>query len=584
MHFPHCRWRLVALTWFALLLVGCKNSHQQDTSKPVSPVDHAAAGPFEDVAAKAGLAFHYENGHKGIATILEESGSGCAFLDYDGDGYIDIYLLNGRDLYGRGIKQRNSLYHNNGDGTFTDVTEKAGVPGTGYGIGVAVGDYDNDGYPDLYVCQWGQNVLYHNNRDGTFTDVTAKSHVGGMDYNNNFHTGAVWVDYDHDGKLDLFACSYVQFKLDGLRYCKIQNGVMSNCPPQVYDGSPSILYHNNGDGTFTNVTKEMGCYFPNGKALSAVTGDVDDDGWTDIIVGNDGEEAWLLKNDKGRKFTNIAPEAGIAFAQDSATMAAMGIDLGDFMNEGRLGFMVADFSKRPDHVWKNIGKGAFLEVSGPSNLGSLGFPYLGFGAGFFDYDNDGWLDIVIANGHVYPEVEQPGSDEHYLQPNQLFHNEKNGTFKETTQQAGTGFQQKHAARGVAFGDFDNDGNLDLLINNNDGSPTLLHNTGTQGNHFVNLKMVGTKSNRDAIGTRVTLTIGNLKLKREVKNGGSYLSASDPRLHFGIGTATKIDSVEILWTSGAKQTLQNLEADKFYQVTEGAKSPTPQTFRPHPVGK
>lgn len=582
MHLRLCRWTLLSiLIWFAIS--GCNSpSKKENAEKPTTP--SSAMGPYQNVAETAGLAFRYENGHKGIATILEESGSGCAFLDYNGDGSLDIYLLNGRDLYGRGIQQRNALYHNNGDGTFTDVTEKAGAPGTGYGLGISVGDYDNDGHSDIYICQWGKNVLYHNNGNGTFTDVTEKAGVNGLDFGNNFHTGAVWTDYDHDGKLDLFACSYVRFKLDGLRYCKIQNGVMSNCPPQVYDGSPSILYHNNGNGTFTNVTKQMGCYIPEGKALSAITGDVDDDGWTDIIVGNDGEAAWFLKNNQGKGFTNIATQAGIAFAQDSATMAAMGIDLGDFLNEGRLGFLVADFSKRPDHIWKNIGNGAFLEMSGPSNLGNAGFPYLGFGAGFFDYDNDGWLDVTIANGHVYPEVEQPGADEHYLQQNQLFHNERTGTFREVTQEAGSGFQLKHAARGVAFGDFDNDGNFDLLISNNDGPPTLLHHTGNSNKHFVNFKMVGTRSNRDAIGTRVTISIGKNNQKREVKSGGSYLSSSDPRLHFGLGDVTKIDTVTVQWISGAKQVFHDLPADKFYQFVEGNPTPEMQALHPKAIGK
>ncbi len=360
---------------------------------------------FTDVAPQAGLAFRYENNRKGIATILEEAGSGCAIFDYDGDGWPDLYLLNGRDLYGRGIQTRNALYHNNGDGTFTDVTDRAGVPGTGYGLGVAVADYDNDGRPDIYVCQWGKNVLYHNNGDGTFTDVTDKAGVPGTEFGGQFHTGCAWFDYDRDGKLDLFVCSYVKFKQEGLRYCKLPDGVLSNCPPQMYDGTPSLLYHNNGDGTFTNVTRKAGLYVPpmtNGKALSVITCDVNEDGWPDLIVGNDGEEAWLLRNNRNGTFTNIAAASGIAFAQDGATMAAMGIDLGDYRNEGKPGFFVADFSKRPDHLWRNLGNGFFQEVSTPAKIADPTFPTLGFGAGFFDYDNDGWLDIFVANGHVYP--------------------------------------------------------------------------------------------------------------------------------------------------------------------------------------
>src|SRR5256714_1698878 len=257
---------------------------------------------FVDTTAASGLNFRYENGRKGIATILEESGSGCAVFDYDGDGWPDIYLLNGRDQYGRGINSTNALYHNNGDGTFTDVTAKAGVPGTGYGLGVAAADYDNDGHPDLYIGQYGRNCLYHNKGDGTFADVTDRAGVGALEFGAPFHTGAAWIDYDRDGKLDLFVCSYVRFRLDGLRYCKLPSGITSNCPPASYDGAPSLLYHNNGNGTFTNVSRMAGIYIPTGKALSALACDVDDDGWTDLIVGNDGEPAWLFLNNRDGTF------------------------------------------------------------------------------------------------------------------------------------------------------------------------------------------------------------------------------------------------------------------------------------------
>ena len=538
----------------------------------------AHASQFTDAAGRAGLTFRYENGRKGIATILEESGSGCAIFDYDGDGWPDLYLLNGRDLYGRGAKTRNVLYHNNGDGTFTDVTDRAGVPGTGYGLGVAVGDYNNDGFPDLYVCQWGRNVLYRNNGDGTFTDVTDRAGVGGLNYGGMFHTGAAWVDYDRDGRLDLLACSYVKFRQNGLRYCLLQNGSRSNCPPQLYEGTPSILYHNNGDGTFTDVTKKAGVFFPHGKALSAITADVDGDGWPDLVVGNDGEEAWLLHNNRNGTFTNTAALAGMAFAQDGATMAAMGLDLGDFRNEGRPGLFIADFSKRPDHLWRGQDGGFFSEVSTPSRIANATFDFLGFGAGFFDYDNDGWLDIFVANGHVYPEVEQGNTGEHYLQHNQLFHNEHNGTFREVTAQAGAGFDLVHAGRGAAFGDYDNDGREDVLINNNDGPPVLLHNE-TTGGHWFSLRLVGVRSNRDAIGARVWISAGGLRQMRDVKSGGSYLSSSDPRLHFGLGKAAAIDQMEVRWPSGLHQKFGRLAGDAFYVLREGAAVPAAQTFRP-----
>jgi hypothetical protein len=549
------------------------------------------APQFVDVAAASGIRFRYANGHRGMATILEENGSGCAMLDYDGDGWLDLYLPNGRDLYGRGVSLRNALYRNNADGTgggpggrpidirFTDVTERAGVPGTGYGLGVAAADYDNDGDTDLYLCQWGKNVLYRNNGDGTFGDVTDRAGVGAMEFGEPFHTGAAWLDYDRDGDLDLFVGTYVKFRQNGLRYCKLAHGIRTNCPPQMYDGTPSLLYANNGDGTFTNVTRRAGVFFPEGKALSAITCDVNEDGWTDLIVGNDGEKAWLLRNERNGRFTDIAPAAGIAYAQDGATMAAMGLDLGDYRNEGRPGFFVADFSKRPDHLWRNVGGGFFSEESSPAGIADAGFPYLGFGAGFFDANNDGWLDLFIANGHVYPEVDQSSADERYLQPNQLMLNNRDGTFREVTSEAGAGFQVRHGGRGAAFGDVDNDGDVDLLVNNNDGyaegPPLLLRNDRPQG-HFISLSLVGVASNRDAIGARVWLTAGGARQVRDVKSGGSYLSSSDRRLHFGLGNATTVERIEVRWPSGRRQTLGPLPADTFYILREGS-SPTRRQF-------
>ncbi len=555
-------------------------SHYGSRQGRANPIAVRTSGvTFVDASASAGLTFRYDNGRKGMATILEEAGSGCAMLDYNGDGWPDLYLLNGRDLYGRGIRQQNALYRNNGDGTFTDVTREAGVPGSGYGLGVAANDYDNDGLPDLYLCQWGKNCLYHNNGNGTFSDVTDRAGVGALEFGGHFHTGAAWIDYDRDGRLDLFVCSYVRYRPDGLRYCRLANGLLSNCPPSAYDGTASILYHNNGDGTFTNVTRQAGVYFPGGKALSAITCDFDRDGWLDLYVGNDGEEAWLLRNNHNGTFRNVAPEMGVAFAEDSATMAAMGIDFGDYLNDGREDLYVADFSKRPNHLWEAEAGGYFKEVSTPSGIGAATFSYLGFGAGFLDYDNDGWLDLFTANGHVYPEVEQGHTDEHYLQQNQLFHNERNGRFRETTREAGPGFQELHAGRGAAFGDYDCNGTVDILVNNNDGPPLLLQNQGSPGRNFVSFKLIGGRSGRDAIGARIRITVGGLKQFREVRSGGSYLSSSDPRLHFGLGAASVVDHVEVIWPSGVRQRLDSLPADRFYQIREGDPHVSEQTFRP-----
>ncbi|MDW8365064.1 MAG: CRTAC1 family protein, partial [Abditibacteriales bacterium] len=492
---------------------------------------------------------------------------------------------NGRDLYGRGIKSRNALYRNNRDGTFTDVTEQAGVPGTGYGAGCAWGDYDNDGDLDLYVTQWGKCVLYRNNGDGTFTDVTDQAGVGAMDYGEPFHTGAVFFDPDRDGDLDLYVCSYVKFRLDGLRYCAPIEGLKTNCPPQAYHGTASLFFRNKGDGTFENVTRAVGMFDPKGKALSAVSGDYNNDGWTDLFVAHDGEEARLFRNNRDGTFTNVAAEVGVAFADDGTTMAAMGIDWGDYDNDGWLDAFIADFQNRPNHLWRNERNGFFTEVSTPAGVADPSIHFLGFGAFFFDYDNDGWQDIFVANGHVYPEIDQLRTAERYKQLNQLFRNVDDGRssrkFVEVTQQAGDAFRVKLSSRGASVGDYDNDGDLDILVANNGDAPTLMRNDTIKAtpraasvserhhaSHFLNIQLVGTKMNRDAIGARVTITVGGRTQMREVRGGGSYFSHSDTRVHFGLGQHASVQRLQVQWLGGAQQEWHNVAADAFYRIVEG----------------
>jgi hypothetical protein len=452
---------------------------------------------FTDVTAQSGIKFTHFKGNQGISINREEFGPGVCVADFDGDGWQDIYFVNGRDLYDRGISVHNALYRNNGDGTFTDVTDKANVPGTGYGLGCVWGDYDNDGFPDLYVTQFGRNVLYHNNGDGTFTDVTDKAGVAGMEFGTLFHAGATFFDYDRDGKLDLYVGGYVALGPDAKRYCDL-GGVKSSCPPSAYKGSPDVLYHNNGDGTFKNVTKAAKLYQPDGKNLSVGAADYDNDGWPDIFVANDGLYAYLYHNEHNGIFVEQGLPAGMAVAGQGQIMAAMCIRWVS-TTQRRLADLYISDSRNFRSPWHNSGKEYFDEVSGPAGITVPTREVLSFGGGFFDYDNDGWLDIFIANGHVYPEVEQVTPDIHYKQTNTLFHNEGNGKFREVSKQAGSGFQKPYVGRGVAFADFDNDGFMDLVVGNNGDSPLLLHNSGENGNHFV---QAGGNQNRDALGVRV----------------------------------------------------------------------------------
>jgi hypothetical protein len=554
---------LVAIPYPLFLLIGLVHS------LVLVPVLAAQALPakaieFTNATAAAGIRFSHFKGNNGISINREEFGPGVCVGDFDGDGWQDIYFVNGRDLYNRGISARNALYRNNGDGTFSDVTENAGVPGTGYGLGCVWGDYDNDGYPDLFVTQFGRNVLYHNNGNGTFTDVTDKAGVTGSD-SGEFHSGATFFDFDRDGRLDLYVGSYVS--LDR-RYCNL-GGVLSSCPPSVYRGSPDALYHNNGDGTFTNVSVKAKIYQPEGKNLSVAAADYDNDGWPDLFVANDGLNAYLYHNERDGTFKEIGLVSGMALTGRGVTMAAMCISLGDFDNDGWLDLYISDFQRSSDHLWKNDGKGFFDEVSDQAGITRATRDVLSFGGGFFDYDNDGWLDLFIANGHVYPEIEQASPDISYKQINSLFHNERNGKFLDVTKSSGDGFRTPYVGRGVAFADFDNDGFVDVVVANNGDVPLLLHNSGGNGNHFLNFKLAGKKSNRDALGARVRVVAGGISQIREIAGGGSYLSQSDLRANFGLGKANRAETVEIRWPSGTQQVFHNVDAGKFYLVEEGS---------------
>lgn len=549
---------LVALLPFAVIAA----SLGQKQAPPASPVQ------FSNVTKQAGITFTHSKSNQGISTILEEAGPGVCVFDYDNDGRMDIYFVNGRDRYGRGTQTRNALYRNNGNWTFTDVTEKAGVPGTEYGLGCVAGDYDNDGNVDLYVSQYGKNVLYRNNGNQTFSDVTEKAGVAAMEFGAAFHSGATFFDYDRDGYLDLYAGSYVTFDEKSRRTCLIGDGVPTSCPPSVYRGSPATLYRNNGNGTFTNVTKVAKIFQPGGKNLSVGASDFDRDGWPDLFVANDGVENYLYRNNRNGTFSDVAMTTGIALTGDGQTMAAMCISHGDYDNDGFLDLYISDFQAVPDRVFRNDGKGFYDEVSDAVGISDATRGVLSFGGGFFDCDNDGWLDIFIANGHVYPEVEQADARVRYKQINQLFINNASGAFGEVTKSAGDAFAIPYAARGAAFADFDNDGNIDIVVANNNDPPLLLRNSGKRGNHFLNFKLVGARSNRDATGAWIRVTSGGQSQVREISAGCSYFSHNDLRVHFGLGANEIADTVEVTWEGGQRQVFNKVTADKFYVIEEG----------------
>ncbi|HLJ45411.1 MAG TPA: CRTAC1 family protein [Bryobacteraceae bacterium] len=558
---------LAALVIIVPILFTAASSSQPASTAPV----------FNEITKEAGINFVHLKGNKGVANIMEEAGPGVCVADFDGDGWPDIYFANTRDLYGRGIKARNALYRNNRDGTFTDVTEAAGVPGNAFGLGCVWGDYDNDGWPDLYVTQYGKNILYRNNGNGTFTDVTAKAGVDGMDFGTMLHLAATFFDYDRDGRLDLFAGGYVEFGPSAKQTCEI-NGAESSCPPSAYHGTAAVLYHNNGDGTFTNVTKTAKMYQPGGKILAALASDYDNDGWPDLFVANDGMEIYLYHNERNGTFNETGLTAGVALTEDGGTMAAMCLSVGDYDNDGLLDLYASDFQDAPHHLWRNRGEGQFEEVSRQVRIGEITAHFLSFGGGFFDYDNDGWVDLFIANGHVYQGVEQSTAHGHYKQINLLFHNERNGKFENVTGQAvGNGFSTPRLGRGAAFADFFNDGHEDVVVGNNDDPPTLLRNRSGGSNHFVSFKLVGVRSNRDALGSRIRIKTGGVDQIREIAAGGSYMSHNDLRAHFGLGSSKQIENVEVTWPNGSKQNFHDVKADQFYVLEEGKDALKPQVI-------
>jgi enediyne biosynthesis protein E4 len=550
-------------------------------SRPITAGGFVDGAPviFANITQAAGLdKFHHKSGTHEKSTILETPGSGVALLDYDNDGWLDIYLVNGSTvpaLKGKETPPRAMLLHNNHDGTFTDVTEKAGVANERWGFGVAVGDYDNDGWPDIYVSNFGKNRLYHNNHDGTFTDVAEKAGVtlGG------WSTGATWGDYDRDGLLDLFVPGYVKFDVDnppisgkgGLPpgYCKFR-GIEVMCGPRGLPGESDHLFRNNGDGTFTDVSVKAGVSDPRGYyGLASVFVDVDDDGWVDLLVANDSVPKYLYRNKHDGTFEDISYLSGFALNDEGREQAAMGIAVGDYNRDGKVDFHITNFSDDYNTLYRNDGEATFSDVSFAAGLAQVTIPFLGWGTGFLDYDNDGWLDIFVANGHVYPGVDQQDWGTTFAQRPLLFRNLNGRKFQEVPANPDSGLAVLVAARGAAFGDLFNDGHIDVVMNVIDSAPVLLRNVVKNSNHWVTLKLVGgVKSPRDAIGTKVFVTAAGARQRGDVFSGGSYASTSDPRLHFGLGPADTVDKVEIFWPSGTKEEFPLPAVDKIFTVVEG----------------
>jgi len=520
---------------------------------------------FRDVTAQAGIHFVHNNAAFGKKWLPETLGAGCAFIDYDNDGYPDILLVNGEDWPGHTkIPSTLKLYHNNHDGTFTDVTRKAGLAVSMFGMGVVVGDYDNDGHDDLFITALGQSHLFHNNGNGTFTDVTKAAGMWGP---NELSTSAAWVDYDRDGKLDLVVANYVQWSQQTDIYCTLDGAHKSYCTPESYKGVSARVWHNLGGGKFEDATQKSGLNDPTSKSLGIGILDYNGDGWPDILLANDTQPNKLYLNKQNGTFEEKAVAAGIAFSEDGVARAGMGVDTGDYDRSGRPSLMITNFANQMISLYHNEGNGLFVDEAPRSEVGRNTLVTLGFGCFFFDYDNDGWPDIFVSDGHIENEIERVQKRVSYAEPPHLFRNLGAGKFQEVTAQMGTAFATAKVGRGAAYADIDNDGALDVLVTTNGGRPWLFHNEG-QTNHSLRVKLVGAKSNRDGIGAVVRVTSGGAKQWQMLRSGSSYLSASELVLTFGLGTSTKADAVEIQWPSGQMEKLSGVVAGQTITVEEG----------------
>lgn len=542
---------------------------QTSTSATTPPL-----ASFKDIAEKAGINFEIVSGEKDTKKyIIETTGPGVAIFDYDNDGWPDIFFVNGTKLgtLPKVSEASNHLYRNNHDGTFTDVTEKAGLHATGWGQGVCVGDYDNDGYDDLYVTYYGKNRLYHNRGNGTFEELAQAAGVAGA--GNRWGTGCAFVDYDRDGLLDLMVANYVDFDLastpaPGESASCMWKGAPVMCGPRGLKGSTNVLYHNLGKGKFADVSQEAGITKTTGHyCFSVSTIDYDEDGWPDIYVACDSTPSILYHNNQNGTFTDTAVVTGAAFNDDGREQAGMGSTVGDFNGDGHLDIFKTNFSDDTSTLYRNNADGTFSDQTFPAGFG-LNTQYLGWGAMFFDFDNDGWPDLLLVDGHVYPEVDKYKLGSEYEEPRILYHNTGKGSFEDISNNSGPAITTKASGRGLAIGDLWNNGRLAAVITNMGTRPSLLVNETSYPNHWIGVKTVGTKSNRDGIGARVTVKAGKRLLVDEVRSGSSYNSSNDVRVHFGLGNATTVDTLQVRWPSGLNEEFTNVKIDAINVITEG----------------
>lgn len=522
---------------------------------------------FQEVTKDAAMHFQHINGATPERYMPETMGSGGLFFDYDNDGWLDIFLVDGGSLVDEELarRARSLLYKNERDGTFRDTTAHAGLKNPGYGMGACAADFNNDGWADLYLTNVGPNILYRNNGNGTFTDVTQKAGVGA----DLWSSSCAFADIDRDGDLDLYVANYVDFAVNNNKYCGDHvKDVRAYCHPNVYNGLPDVLYRNNGNGTFTDITREAGIYNSAGKGLGVKFGDYDNDGWTDIHVANDSVPNFLYQNQGNGTFKEVGLWAGVSVNGEGRPEAGMGTDLGDYDNDGLLDIFVTNLDMETNTLYRNLGDDLFTDVTFESGHGEPSLRYVGFGTAFFELDNDGDLDMIVANGHILDNATHFRDNIRYAQRNLLFRNEGEGTFKEVGLAAGPGFALEKVSRGLAIGDIDNDGDLDLLITNNGQMADLLLNDGGNQNHALVVRTIGTKSNRDGIGARLQLTNGSHTQMAEVQAGSGYLGQNDLRVHFGLGKASRVDRLDVHWPSGAVDTFENLEANQILTVKEG----------------